>query len=79
MTGDDGRLTFRRSWRIVRLRHEQRAREHLPPNASVVERLALMSISFNDQWRARRPLPGWTAIPVSSISYVRRILIGPLS
>lgn len=27
--------------------------EHLPPDASVTECLALMSISFNDQWRAQ--------------------------
>ncbi|MGX1102317.1 hypothetical protein [Bradyrhizobium elkanii] len=27
--------------------------EHLPPNSSVVECLGLMSISFNDQWRAQ--------------------------
>lgn len=27
--------------------------EHLPPDASVIECLALMSISFNDQWRAQ--------------------------
>lgn len=27
--------------------------EHLPPDASIVECFALMSISFNDQWRAQ--------------------------
>lgn len=27
--------------------------EHLPPDSSVVECLGLMSISFNDQWRAQ--------------------------
>lgn len=27
--------------------------EHLPPDSSVVECLALMSISFNDPWRAQ--------------------------
>ncbi|MCP1850073.1 MULTISPECIES: hypothetical protein [unclassified Bradyrhizobium] len=27
--------------------------EHLPPHSSVVECLGLMSISFNDQWRAQ--------------------------
>ena len=27
--------------------------EHLPPDGSVIECLALMSVSFNDQWRAQ--------------------------
>ncbi|WFU25454.1 hypothetical protein QA649_04205 [Bradyrhizobium sp. CB1717] len=27
--------------------------EHLPPDSSVVECLGLMSVSFNDQWRAQ--------------------------
>jgi hypothetical protein len=27
--------------------------EHLPPDSSVVECLALMGISFNDEWRAQ--------------------------
>jgi hypothetical protein len=27
--------------------------EHLPPDSSVVECLALMSVSWNDQWRAQ--------------------------
>ncbi len=27
--------------------------EHLPPDSSVMECVALMSISFNDQWRAQ--------------------------
>jgi hypothetical protein len=27
--------------------------EHLPPDSSVVECLALMSVSFNDEWRAQ--------------------------
>lgn len=27
--------------------------EHLPPDTSVIECLALMSISYNDQWRAQ--------------------------
>ena len=27
--------------------------EHLPPDTSIVECLALMSVSFNDEWRAQ--------------------------
>jgi hypothetical protein len=30
-----------------------RAEEQLPPDSSVIECLALVGISFNDQWRAQ--------------------------
>lgn len=67
--------------------------ERLPPNSSVVECLGLMSISFNDQWRAEalaqierdptvvdrliRLYPAWDEIVVSVLAAVETRPIRP--
>jgi hypothetical protein len=67
--------------------------ERLPPDSSVVECLGLMSISFNDQWRAQalaqierdptvidrliRLYPAWEEIVVSVLTAVETRPIRP--